>query len=261
YSEAQAFLQDRKNTNVNLNPSFLETDHVALLFWTATSATRKIVIGIGKLYPMGMMLFFQWDRTGDASPAYHLDEIWVHVTGVGYDITFTPEFHFCAHVNSISLVTMTDEDCANETLYQSNKREASKKKLANHMENNLDFIAADHFKWILMAGTHDNRALDRGLDIAAEVRDLTEHERERLAQARDDLIKYFQRAKDALFQMEHNKAYLSTKCYRDGVPMTRKSSQHEAIAIELICFGDAQDSLNSYLDLIKENIALLDGPY
>ncbi|KAL5659913.1 hypothetical protein ACJX0J_027038 [Zea mays] len=217
--EAQAFLQDRKNTNVNLNPSFLETDHVALvnrakgyglglcsagggeeLFWTATSATRKIVIGIGKLYPMGMMLFFQWDRTGDASPAYHLDEIWVHVTGVGYDITFTPEFHFCAHVNSISLVTMTDEDCA---------REASKKKLANnHMENNLDFIAADHFKWILMAGTHDNRALDRGLDIAAE-------------------IKYFQRAKDALFQMEHNKLHRKKM---SGVPMTRKSSQHEAIA-------------------------------
>ncbi|KAL5681162.1 hypothetical protein ACJX0J_007547, partial [Zea mays] len=185
--EAQAFLQDRKNSNVSQVDPVEES-----LFWTATSATRKIVIGIGKLYPMGMMLFFQWDRTGDASPAYHLDEIWVHVTGVGYDITFTPEFHFCAHVNSISLVTMTDEDCA-----------ASKKKLANHMENNLDFIAADHFKWILMAnnnrfsdkwpflfsaGTHDNR-----LDIAAE-------------------IKYFQRAKDALFQMEHNKAYLSTKC-------------------------------------------------
>ncbi|KAL5648567.1 hypothetical protein ACJX0J_039376, partial [Zea mays] len=58
-------------------------------------------------------------------------------------------------------------------------------------ENNLDFIAADHFKWILMAGTHDNRALDRGVE---------------------EEIKYFQRAKDALFQMEHNKAYLSTKC-------------------------------------------------
>jgi hypothetical protein len=27
----------------------------------------------------------QWDRTGDASPAYHLDEIWVHVTGVPHD--------------------------------------------------------------------------------------------------------------------------------------------------------------------------------
>lgn len=27
----------------------------------------------------------QWERTGDASPAYYLDEIWVHVTGVPHD--------------------------------------------------------------------------------------------------------------------------------------------------------------------------------
>ncbi|KAL5656853.1 hypothetical protein ACJX0J_030016, partial [Zea mays] len=104
------------------------------------------------------------------------------------------------------------------------------------------------------------------------------------------IIKYFQRAKilskeikDALFQMEHNKAYLPSKCegrnILEGVKMSGKAydkrakdhgqiggvvkgSQHEAIALAQnkflqkilrIVFGT--------VTRIKENIALLDGPY
>ncbi|KAL5664767.1 hypothetical protein ACJX0J_024875, partial [Zea mays] len=120
------------------------------------------------------------------------------------------------------------------------------------LENNLDFIA------IMETGKQDMKRIIIDSILSKEI-------------------------KDALFQMEHNKAYLPSKCegrnILEGVKMSGKAydkrakdhgqiggvvkgSQHEAIALAQnkflqkilrIVFGT--------VTRIKENIALLDGPY